>query len=46
MKPSQASYAVIVTRGHKHDAIVLEEVLKVPHQYIRMIGSKKKVYII
>ena len=40
------SYAVIVTRGHKHDAIVLEEVLKLPHRYIGMIGSKRKVHII
>jgi xanthine dehydrogenase accessory factor len=39
-------YAVIVTRGHKHDAIVLEEVLKVPQRYIGMIGSKRKVHII
>ena len=39
-------YAVIVTRGHKHDATVLEEVLKVPHRYIGMIGSKRKVHII
>ena len=39
-------YAIIVTRGHKHDAIVLEEVLKVPHRYIGMIGSKRKVHII
>jgi xanthine dehydrogenase accessory factor len=39
-------YTVIVTRGHKHDAIVLEEVLKVPHRYIGMIGSKRKVHII
>ena len=35
-----------MTRGHKHDAIVLEEVLKVPHRYIGMIGSKRKVHII
>lgn len=40
------AYAVIVTRGHKHDAIVLEEVLKVPHRYIGMIGSRRKVHII
>lgn len=40
------SCAVIVTRGHKHDAIVLEAVLEVPHRYIRMIGSKRKVHII
>jgi xanthine dehydrogenase accessory factor len=40
------TYAVIVTRGHKHDAIVLEEVLKVPHRYIGMIGSKRKIQII
>ena len=37
---------VIVTRGHKHDAYVLEEALKRPSRYIGMIGSKRKVKIV
>ncbi len=45
-RPSLSGYAVIVTRGHKHDAVVLEEVLKQPPQYMGMIGSKRKVKII
>lgn len=46
VRPSLSGYAVIVTRGHKHDAVVLEEVLKQPPQYVGMIGSKRKVKII
>jgi len=36
------SYVVIVTRGHKHDEIVLEQVLKTDAKYIGMIGSTRK----
>jgi xanthine dehydrogenase accessory factor len=36
-------YVVIVTRGHKSDALCLEEVLKRPFRYVGMIGSKRKV---
>jgi xanthine dehydrogenase accessory factor len=39
-------YAVIVTRGHNHDALVLEEVLRMPCKYVGMIGSKRKTQII
>jgi xanthine dehydrogenase accessory factor len=39
-------YAVIVTRGHKHDAYVLEEALKRPSKYIGMIGSKRKIKMV
>ena len=46
VRPPRNGYAVIVTSGHKHDAAVLEEVLKRPPQYIGMIGSKRKVKII
>ena len=35
-------YVAIVTRGHKHDAIVLEEVMKRPTRYVGMIGSRRK----
>lgn len=36
------SYVVIVTRGHLHDATVLEQSLRSPAAYIGMIGSKRK----
>jgi len=39
-------YVVIVTRGHNHDALVLEEALKRPYKYIGMIGSKRKVKMV
>ena len=40
------SYIVIVTRGHKHDEIVLEKAIKTDAKYIGMIGSKRKVMTI
>ncbi|OPY74763.1 MAG: putative xanthine dehydrogenase subunit A [Syntrophorhabdus sp. PtaU1.Bin153] len=46
VRPSPNGYAVIVTRGHKHDAVVLEGVLKQPPRYIGMIGSRRKVKIL
>ncbi|MHB8111136.1 MAG: XdhC family protein [Syntrophorhabdaceae bacterium] len=45
-RPRANDYAVIVTRGHKHDAVVLEEVLKNPPRYTGMIGSRRKVKIL
>ena len=45
-QPLHNGYAVIVTRGHKHDAVVLEEVLKRPPRYTGMIGSRRKVKIL
>ncbi len=36
------SYIVIVTRGHQHDQVVLEQALKTPAAYIGMIGSRAK----
>ncbi|MBP1765092.1 MAG: xanthine dehydrogenase [Firmicutes bacterium] len=36
------SYVVIVTRGHLHDGIVLEQMLLTGAVYIGMIGSKRK----
>ncbi|HEX2967166.1 MAG TPA: XdhC/CoxI family protein [Syntrophorhabdaceae bacterium] len=44
--PASHDYAVIVTRGHKHDATVLEEVLKNPPRYVGMIGSGRKIKIV
>jgi len=39
-------YVAILTRGHKHDALVLEEVLKRPTHYVGMIGSRRKTKLI
>jgi xanthine dehydrogenase accessory factor len=37
-----ASHLVIVTRGHKHDEICLQEVIDKPARYIGMIGSRRR----
>ena len=39
---SEDSYIVIVTRGHKHDELVLRGALRTPACYIGMIGSRRK----
>ncbi len=39
-------YVVILTRGHKHDAVVLEQVMKRPTRYVGMIGSKRKTKMV
>jgi len=39
-------YVAILTRGHKHDALVLEEVMKKPTRYVGMIGSRRKTKLI
>lgn len=36
------SYIVIVTRGHLHDKVVLEQALRTDARYIGMIGSRVK----
>jgi xanthine dehydrogenase accessory factor len=40
------TYVVIVTRGHRNDAVVLREVIHAPVAYIGMIGSRRKVLTI
>jgi len=37
------TYAVIVTRGHQHDAEALAACLRRPAAYVGMIGSRRKV---
>jgi xanthine dehydrogenase accessory factor len=37
------TYAVIVTRGHLYDRVVLGQVLKTEAAYIGMIGSRRKI---
>jgi xanthine dehydrogenase accessory factor len=40
------TYWIVVTRGHKHDATVLRELVKVQSDYLGMIGSKRKILTI
>lgn len=39
---NETSYVVIVTRGHRHDAEILEQALRTNAGYIGMIGSRSK----
>jgi xanthine dehydrogenase accessory factor len=41
-----ATFIVIVTRGHRHDAHVLRAVAQSPAGYVGMIGSRRKVKVI
>jgi xanthine dehydrogenase accessory factor len=43
LTPSDSSYIVIVTRGHRHDLNVLRWAIETPAHYIGMIGSGRKV---
>lgn len=43
IKFRKTDFAVIVTRGHRHDGIVLREALKHDLSYIGMIGSRRRV---
>ncbi len=47
LTPGASSYCVIMTYGHMHDEVCLEQLIKYPEiAYIGMIGSPKKVSII
>lgn len=46
LSPSDSSYIVIVTRGHRHDLRVLRWALETRARYIGMIGSGRKVLAI
>jgi len=40
--PAVPAFGLIVTRGHKHDALVLESWIHRPFQFLGMIGSARK----
>jgi xanthine dehydrogenase accessory factor len=40
--PKVPTFGLIVTRGHKHDALVLETWIHRPFQFLGMIGSARK----
>jgi len=42
LNPTEASYIVITTRGHRDDMRVLRWAVQTPARYIGMIGSKRK----
>ncbi|MGA8299643.1 MAG: XdhC/CoxI family protein, partial [Terriglobales bacterium] len=42
LDPSEASYIVIATRGHRDDMRVLRWAVQTPARYVGMIGSKRK----
>ena len=37
------TYVVVATRGHQHDAVVVEQVARMPTRYLGMLGSRRKV---
>lgn len=43
MHRGTAFYAVVITRGHEHDAECLEELLRGRTAYVGMIGSRRRV---
>jgi xanthine dehydrogenase accessory factor len=40
--PAVPAFALIVTRGHRHDALVLKEWIRRPFLFLGMIGSARK----
>ena len=40
--PSVPSFGLIVTRGHRHDALVLKDWIRKPFLFLGMIGSSRK----
>ena len=40
------TYFIIVTRGHKYDTECLMSIVRKPHAYIGMIGSRRKVSLV
>src|SRR5947207_2661578 len=46
LRPSEASYIVITTRGHRDDMRVLRWAVQTRARYVGMIGSKRKVITI
>ena len=43
LSPTESSYIVIATRGHRDDMRVLRWAVQTPARYIGMIGSKRKI---
>jgi xanthine dehydrogenase accessory factor len=46
LEPTESSYIVITTRGHRDDMRVLRWAVQTPARYVGMIGSKRKTIAI
>jgi xanthine dehydrogenase accessory factor len=46
LRPTESSFIVIVTRGHRDDMRVLRWAVQTPARYVGMIGSKRKTIAI
>ncbi len=44
--PDRPAFGLIVTRGHRHDAVVLRHWIQKPFAFLGMIGSRRKSRII
>ena len=44
--PDRPAFGLIVTRGHRHDALVLQHWIHKPFRFLGMIGSSRKARII
>ncbi|MDB6028138.1 MAG: hypothetical protein JWM68_4361 [Verrucomicrobiales bacterium] len=44
--PGKPTFGLIVTRGHRHDALVLRDWIQKPFAFVGMIGSARKARII
>lgn len=40
------TYFVVVTRGHRHDQICLENIMKKDYAYVGMMGSRRRVAVV
>ena len=38
-----STYVVVATRGHQHDAVIVEQVARLDTRYLGMLGSRRKV---
>jgi xanthine dehydrogenase accessory factor len=38
-----STYVVVATRGHQHDAMIVEQVARLDTRYLGMLGSRRKV---
>ena len=39
----ESTYVVVATRGHQHDAVIVEQVARLDTRYLGMLGSRRKV---
>jgi xanthine dehydrogenase accessory factor len=37
------TYVVVATRGHQHDAVIVEQLARLDTRYLGMLGSRRKV---